>query len=277
MTATAGGLAARLARLEQKVSQLQAQAGGGEQLSPNYLTLDAFGNVGADFTGLVNALGLIIPAGTVQQPPQLATDQIVWEAAGGVFVANVQAFSNGVVGSGTRQVNVSSTAVGFGDENGASLTALSDGGDPNRVNDSAKIQITQRNRGAVGPPGTIGGWTEVDAFAGLAARMILDASNRSSYVQVGSPLIPRTIEVDFGSVNVAFSGGNSSNLVTAFADLDPNPTSIVVLATSSSGIGINAQAGVASTNPVQVSIQGDYPFGVLTGNFPISWFAIAGY
>lgn len=281
MSATAvGGLLQRLQRLEQAVSALQAQAGGGEQLSPNYLTLGPDGEVGANFTGLINALGLIIPAGIAQQPPQVASDQIVWEAqgpSGGIFTANVQGYSTGPAGSGTRSIQVQSIAVGDGDINYALLGALSDAGDPNQGQDGAAIQVSQLDRGGVGPPGSIGAGTEVSMFVGPLPRMLVDATGRSSFVQVGLPSIPRGVELSFGTTNVTFSGGNSSNLVTAIAGMDPNPAKIAVLATSSSGIGINAQAGVASTNPVQISVQGDYPFGVLTGVFPINWIAIASY
>lgn len=63
MTAVAGGLASRLARLEQIVSSLQGQAGGGEQLSPNYLTVSPTGGVGASFSGHVAASGIDLPEG----------------------------------------------------------------------------------------------------------------------------------------------------------------------------------------------------------------------
>jgi hypothetical protein len=95
MSATAGlsPLQARIARLEQIVSGLQAQAGGGEALSPNYLTVDSQGRVGASFSGSISAQGVDLPSGTssVLQP----TNQIIWEpAAGGGVVASIGAFIN---------------------------------------------------------------------------------------------------------------------------------------------------------------------------------------
>lgn len=44
-TQVVGGLQARLSRLEERVAQLGAQAGGGEQLSPNYLQVNPDGTI----------------------------------------------------------------------------------------------------------------------------------------------------------------------------------------------------------------------------------------
>lgn len=207
MTATAGGLGARLARLEQIVSGLQAQAGGGESLSPNYLTLGPDGQIGADFTGLINALGLILPAGTLPQNPQLATDQVVWEDTGnGTMVASVQAFANDP--SSDSGIQVLSQATSSAWLNSVNLEALSDPADP--AHTKSAIQITQRNRGAIGGPGAIGGFTEVDAFVGSKAAMILDAGGRSSFLQVASP--PQQLDIDLGSAAMPFSGGGSASV-----------------------------------------------------------------
>lgn len=54
----------RLDRLERQVAALQAGAGAGESLQPNYLTVAADGSVGASFTGRVHAEGLDLDANT---------------------------------------------------------------------------------------------------------------------------------------------------------------------------------------------------------------------
>lgn len=79
MTAVAGPLAARIARLEQIVSALQGQAGGGEALSANYLTLGPDGSVGAAFSGHISAAGLDMPEGAFGDP--LST--IAWHDSSG--------------------------------------------------------------------------------------------------------------------------------------------------------------------------------------------------
>lgn len=70
---SAGTLEQRVSNLEQLVAGLQ----GSEALQPNYLTVSPTGQVGADFTGIINALGLIIPAAQVGAPA--STNKIVWE------------------------------------------------------------------------------------------------------------------------------------------------------------------------------------------------------
>lgn len=93
MSAGGGPLVARIARLEQIVSQLQGQAGGGEALSPNFLTVTPAGQVGASFTGLVNALGLVLPTGAVLTPPSI--NRIIWQrASDGADTADISAVEN---------------------------------------------------------------------------------------------------------------------------------------------------------------------------------------
>lgn len=96
MSATVGPLLSRIARLEQAVASLQGQAGGGESLSPNYLTLGVDGEVGANFTGVVNALGLTLPAGVPLAPGP--ANEISWvRTADGDVVAVLTADTSGAL------------------------------------------------------------------------------------------------------------------------------------------------------------------------------------
>ena len=62
-----------------------------DQIAPNYLTIGTDGEVGADFTGLINALGLIIPAADSTPP---ALDQSVrWVDANGDMVSQIYTFT----------------------------------------------------------------------------------------------------------------------------------------------------------------------------------------
>lgn len=268
-------LNARVAALEAQLQALTEQAQS-DTLSPNYLTIDDQGHVGAEFTGLINALGLILPSGPFQQTPQQATDQIIWVPAGSSIVdASIQGYRD--TGSSTVGLTIQSQAEVNGVENATVIRALSDPADPQIFSHSASVQISQHDRGLAGPTGQIGGWTEVDVFAASVARMIIDAGARSSWVQVGGPTIPRAIELDFGVTNVTFSGSSSSFNPTVNPDLDASPTKLVVLCGSMAGTGINGQAVVTNTNPVQFTVQGDYPFGTLTQVVPMGWIAVAGY
>jgi hypothetical protein len=85
--------------LQQQISQLQAQvaqlkgAASIEAGQPNYLTINpATGAIGANFTGLINALGLILPAAL---PPltQTPSNTIEWQRpSDGTPVADIYAF-----------------------------------------------------------------------------------------------------------------------------------------------------------------------------------------
>lgn len=73
------GLQAAIASLVRRVAALEARASGGETRSPNYLTITPGGLVGANFTGLINALGLVIPE--APSNPQVNKNSIIWTDA----------------------------------------------------------------------------------------------------------------------------------------------------------------------------------------------------
>jgi hypothetical protein len=187
MSVTAGpgqSTQARLAALEQAVQALAEGTIGPESLNPNYLTVNPQGQTGASFTGLVNALGLILPAAVAQQLPAQTTNQVVWEDTGsGALVASLEGFSVGPVGSGGRGMIVQSVPEANGDSSYIVLRALSDSGDPNQLSDSAAIQISQLNRGQAPPPNTIGSYTEVDLFVGATRAKLYDSAGASTFVQ----------------------------------------------------------------------------------------------
>lgn len=162
MTAV-GGLAARLARLEQIVSGLQGQAGGGEQLSPNYLTVDPSGLVGAHFTGLVNALGLIIPesGGAAIQ----LTNSVQWQDPTGVATEIIegQVNSGGPPGSFWRQL--------------ALQTRLS----PTLPHDFAELDVIA----AGGHGGSSVQANLEDGTGGSQGPVFMDSAGNSSFVQLG--------------------------------------------------------------------------------------------
>lgn len=82
---------AELAELRQRVDALEqelaARPPASSTLQPNVLT-EVNGVIGADFTGLVNALGLILPAGVVGSPTPINT--ISWQRrSDGVMAAQI--------------------------------------------------------------------------------------------------------------------------------------------------------------------------------------------
>lgn len=85
----AGTLEQRVAALEQAIAGLQ----GSEALNPNYLTLTPAGLVGANFTGVINALGLTLPAYQAGGAPTPAGNAIEWIRSDGVMIAQLGAFA----------------------------------------------------------------------------------------------------------------------------------------------------------------------------------------
>jgi hypothetical protein len=76
-------LQARVAELEELVGELQDQVAAiPDSLSPNYLTQDAQGRVGADFSGKLHAEGIVFDEPASSSPPDSSTVQWVRTADG---------------------------------------------------------------------------------------------------------------------------------------------------------------------------------------------------
>jgi hypothetical protein len=123
----------RLARLERQVAAL---GGGSEALTPNYLTVNADGTVGADFTGRVHAQGLDLDAVAIATD----SDKIRWlRTTDGALVTEIKATDSGVraaqlrtIGDGTNQAT---TSLEVDDANGnqAAVEAIVNPGNPSTV------------------------------------------------------------------------------------------------------------------------------------------------
>jgi hypothetical protein len=164
-------LAVRVTQLERRLANLERQAGGGEQLSANYLTIDpTTGDVGATFTGIINATGgtftgvvtadgLILPSSTVTGgAPQSSIEWI--KTADGSRVAQIEGF-NAQVGQRLLQITAGNTG-------GASLLA----GLSLLVEDPAQ-----------------GNQASVQANAGSNFVTLIDQAQNSSFVQIGEAAI----------------------------------------------------------------------------------------
>ncbi len=103
---------ARIAALEARLARVEARtARRSEALQANYLTIDPVTKViGATFTGLINALGLILPAGSGAAPP--TTNRIIWQrASDGAAIADLFGYSSG----GIEELDVNSYSGHLGD------------------------------------------------------------------------------------------------------------------------------------------------------------------
>lgn len=254
MTATAGAVGGRLSRLEQAVSQLQAQAGGGEQLSPNYLTLGPNGQVGANFTGLINALGLILPAGVSTTTPA-GVNEVAWERqSDGAAVATVWAGESGV---GAAQEDVLQINAG-GAVQAAGISPL-----------AALILNANTNTNQYAGlglyAGAISGHSEllltlVNAAGVGSNTLIFDDLGRSSFVRIGfgaaiSAIVTGTVtwagatDISNGTV-IPLTGASGTVQGMACAASPVNTTKVPVMA-------VNSAAGA-------VTIAGQTP-GIVQG------------
>lgn len=149
-----GGILRRLDLLEQ-----QARAPSGEQHVPTYLTTGPDGKVSAAFTGLVNALGLILPAGTGLPIGQ--AQAIRWQDANGAAVAQIYATD--------QELDVEMLGT---DANPTASLQVKDG--------AGTIQARVLTTYTAGQPTD----TEVQLLAGVQILKALDANGKSAFARL---------------------------------------------------------------------------------------------
>lgn len=190
----------RLTELERRIAALeQAQSSGAtpESLSPNYLTVNPDGTIGALFTGGVQMLEEVVLG---------SEGAVTWTDPTGHISERV----DGQINGGLHQIIVESAAPNSGGSNFAELVANTSEG---VLAGGSWIQALAL---ASGDPGAI--------------NIVLDSLGRSSFLQIANPGTPRAIGIDTGLVTVGWAGGVLSNNVTASHNLGRIP--LVVLATT---------------------------------------------
>lgn len=249
----------RLNALERRVAQLQSQTGGGEQLSPNYLTVNTAGQVGASFTGQVNALGIILPESTSATIPPPLTNSIEWQRTDGVPVAFVVANDssgpvdkpNLLIGAQAPDAGGSSTIV---------LEAYGSTGSP-----EAGLSISQVDDGTVA---SIAGF--VDAFSAT----ILDHAGRSTFLQL---LSNQELQLAFGAQQLGWAASTSSNVASPAHGLGPPgrvPQLVLLQAQSVPfAAGVVLTPKVTSPGAVTFTMNAEASAAV-SGNVTFYWAAI---
>lgn len=234
-----GNLLARIAALESQVAALRAQAGGGEQLSPNYLTITPSGLVGADFTGHVKAQGVDLPeaAGGLGFAAPSAVD---WLDA----TATLQEFIQGIANGGYH-ILLTQAGPNLG-ANAAAIQLLSDG---------ASSQI-------------------VIADAGSFNREIITSVGASDFLQL---LSTQQLQLAFGATSVTFPGGSPfSNSVTITYGIGRTAQAVFLGGSATTGgtlCGFNYFNLTPTTFQVQArTLDGSSPALSVTAGF--SWAAI---
>lgn len=207
-----GALLAIAAQVRQLQAQVAALAGQttGEALVPNYLTVDPQGRTGAAFSGLINALGLILPM--TEDFTVSPINEITWEAdTDGAQLAHIQADSGF---SGVQQTFLNMLAQprsGGGDGATVSLQAL------NTLNQfGAELSASTANSGGAG-----------DSLTMQTAhhdRVLLDDTGNSDFLGViGQDGLRRNFVMTFGTVLATFAASTLSNIVTVNSGLAGTP------------------------------------------------------
>lgn len=157
----------QLDQLQAQVQQLQAQlaAATADSLAPNYLTIDAEGQVSANFSGVINAYGLLLP--TYLTGGKASESFIKWidpddgKLSGGIVVEYQPAGQMYTV----MQANAEQAA----DLSQVNLQARDD-----TDTTQASLNVTQEDRGNS---------SSVNAFAGAQSAKIIDNAGNSSFAR----------------------------------------------------------------------------------------------
>jgi hypothetical protein len=198
VTIGSGTLEQRLAALEQYVETL-AQSVQGEQLVPNYLTVNPDGTTGASFTGHVHAQGLDLDAGTGATPP--STDQVRWlRTSDGAAVATVGGFDQ----AGLTELLLQAIPSAGSQVGGVRLTGTAIAGSPQfsilditRGKDLDSDSVTSIN-GTCGNKSGLGGLSFV----------VGNALGQSSFLQQPTPT---TMRVQAGATTITLAANTFTN------------------------------------------------------------------
>lgn len=242
-------LLTRLQALEKLVHGLLLTSGApAETLQPNYLTVNKQGQVGADFTGLINALGLIIPAASGPSPG--AVNRIQWQdTSNSDDVADLA----GVSFTGTRQLVATAHALLPADNVTLFLLAQ----DSTQAT-QAFVSVNEANNGAT---------AEVRAGAGGHQDIAINAAGQSSYVR-GADDSAGQLRIACGTATVTWPGGNPVSSPTLITGV-PFQSFVGCVATPNTpnnGLFLmSAAANYAGGNPAQFNIYGISSTGASPG------------
>lgn len=202
----------RLDRLEQ-----QARQPSGEQLTPNYLTLSPTGQIGANFTGIINALGLVLKEAT--SGSLIPASAAVWEDAAGVVREWIQGFSSG----SQHQLAL------------------------NIPDPTYPVEIILAGEG--------GGLTAgVSVGAGGAFPLLINRLGDSSFLQL---LSPQALHLDFGQQTLTWTASNLSATATVSHGLGTSPQVVLATAVGAPGPGEVPALNTFSYTSTQFNLNGD--------------------
>jgi hypothetical protein len=172
-----GAIGSSLAALQDRVSRLERQAGGGEQRVPNYLTVGPTGLVGAAFPGGVQMQELNLGAYSI-------ANALGWLDNAGS--GNIMEFIAGFLAGGFHALL---------------LSAKPD------ANDYAQIQLSAKIAGPLASAGiALACGDQSGATAGIK---LFDSAGESNFLQL---LSAQQLQLAYGSFSASFAGSSSTGL-----------------------------------------------------------------
>jgi hypothetical protein len=254
---TAGGVQAAIADLYRRLAALEAQQAGGEELSANYLTVTPGGLVGADFSGVIRASGVILPAATtsVPTPPNV----VAWQrTADGAQVGQVYATTTIPPGpGGQQQLLLDSVAQTVTDSSTTVIAALETSGAA-----AASLAVSQANEGTTA--------TITANVPGIAVTL-LDQLGRSSFLQLA--ISPTAAAASWGASSLGFTASTISASLAVSHGLPRTPSTILATCTQAPGPSQVMTLNTFSVTPTTFTINGTVPVAY-TGNISFYWLAV---
>lgn len=187
--------------LEQRIAALEQLVGKPlDTLTPTYLTVTPDGKVGADFTGTVDALGVILPSGSSSLiPPPVGINNIVWRRqSDNAVVADLVCNSVG----GEESLTLLSQPQSGDTAGVVGLMALTPAG-----THFALLEAVAR--AALG--GATVGFQVEDDSGGSVGGTIMGSDGTSSFLQLSGAAQP--LELAWGSAQVHFAAQSTVNAV----------------------------------------------------------------
>jgi hypothetical protein len=234
-------LEGRVTALEQAIANLQ----GSEALNPNYLTVTPQGLVGADFTGVINAQGLVLPAATSITPAPVS--EVAWKrASDGGLIATLFAYSI----AGASQLDITADLASDSVANLELGTQSVDGQSSIELAQSAGTMLAQ-------------------VTAGAKIATLLDNSGNSSFLKLATEA---DVAVSYGQTSENWNNSSpSSPTFTITHGLGRAPTAVLAVSTTGVGIAYTTQAYTSTT----FEAFGYYAPGTgLNQTVAIAWIAI---
>lgn len=232
-----------------------------DSLQPNYLTVNPDGTIGADFTGKINAQGLILPAADSNTPPP--DNKIQWTLSNGAAIADIVGYyePNGTINVATTALD--SLAQAATDQSNVILRAYNSLG-----NVQASLEAHQNGQG--------GGWISYEVGSNTASYSgtIMDSTGSSNFLQL---LSAQELQLAIGNGTFTWPGASAgSSIVTVNHNIGRVPSAVLLTPGPAPTRDAIAISQVTAATTTSFSAYAYDPAGSPTAGatLPFSWIAI---